>query len=74
MYMKKIFTLTIFLLASLVASKAQTQIAGGAVKIDGVNIVQSGETVQVSYTATITTKAVKRNHTLVLAPVSPPLL
>ncbi len=67
--MKKIFTLTILLLASLTASRAQTSVAEGAVKIDAVTIEQAGETVQVSYTAAIARKAVKRNHTLVIAPV-----
>ncbi len=67
--MKKIITLTLFLFASLAVSRAQTPVAGGAVKIGGVKVERSGETVEVSYTAEVAPKAVKRNYTLVLAPV-----
>lgn len=64
--MKKIFTVAIFF---LLASTAAAQIADGRVKVTDIRVESNGETVDVAFTAEVAPKAVKRNHTLILAPV-----
>lgn len=65
--MKKIFTLTILFILAVTASVAQ--VADGRVKVGNLQVEDLGETVKVSFTATVAPKAVKRDHSLVFIPV-----
>jgi outer membrane protein OmpA-like peptidoglycan-associated protein len=66
--MKKIATISTIILLSAI-SVARAQIADGGITIGNVTAQREGDAVRVSYTATIAPKAVKRNYTLLLAPV-----
>ena len=65
--MKKILILTILTLVTI--SAAFAQIAGGKIAVRELTVEDRGETVAVKFNAVIDKKAVKRNHTLVFAPV-----
>ena len=65
--MKKIFTLTILFLLSVTALIGQ--VAENRIKISDFQVEDFGETIRIDFTANVSPKAVKRNHSLVFIPV-----
>ena len=64
---KSLIILSAILFATI--SAATAQVAGGRVAIENISVERQGESVEVNYVATIAPGAVKRDHTLMFAPV-----
>jgi hypothetical protein len=67
--MKKTTIILTLIFATAIQASAQTAVAGGDVVIAGLTATRSADSVRIYYTAAIDPRAVRRDYTLLVAPV-----